>query len=67
MQMAFHGVGSLPTALITKSRQDLEKQVQKEAESHAQRLEALFCPVKLSPQTSVSSATTDLPSIAELV
>lgn len=64
--MAFHGIGSLPTAVIERKREDLEMQVEKEAVSHAQRLEALFCPPRISPQASMSSTMTELPTIAEL-
>ena len=66
LQMAFHGIGSLPIAVIKRSQENVEAQVQKDMLIHAQRLEALFCPPKISPPHSASSSMTELPTIPEL-
>ena len=67
LQIAFHGIGSLPIAVIKQSQENVEAQVQKEMLSHVQRLEALFCPPKISPPHSASSSMTELPTISEVI
>ena len=64
--MAFHSIGSLPIAVIKQSREDVEMQVEKELLSHAQRLEALFCPPRISPQSSMTASMKELPTISEV-
>ena len=66
LQMAFYGIGSLSIAVIKQSQENVEAQVQKDMLSHAQRLEALFCPPKISPPHSASSSMTELPTIPEV-
>jgi hypothetical protein len=68
LKIAFNGIGSLPMAVITRSRQQAEAIVEGEREAQHRRLEALLWRGKLSPHASTSSAGSsgDLGAILEV-